>query len=270
MLASHMSAIETKLLADAGVQKNTGHSLHKGTPREVFIRDFLEGHLAADVAIGTGEIIDANSKPGQSRNQFDIVIYKRNFPRLDFGGGITGFLAEGVVATIEVKSTLDAAGIEQAARAAARVKSLTKNVHRVMTSGYIPPAIVSVVVAYDGPSNMETIHGWIGTAYKRLGISDPVASTGAAPAAAAIDGVYVLGRGMMNFINGPHALVDPTVLANNQNLVWSVTPTERGSVLALFLLLTTITSNLSSEWINPIAYLKGVNFKDVAYGPRCG
>jgi hypothetical protein len=103
-----------------------------------------------------------------------------------------------------------------------------------------------------------------------LGISDPVASTETAAAAAAIDGVYVLGRGMMNFINGPHALFDPAVLASNRNLAWSVTPTERGSVLALFLLLTTITSSLSSEWINPMAYLKDVNFKDVAYGSRCG
>lgn len=118
MLYSHMKAVEEHLLAISKVPANSGHSLHKGTPREAFIREFLEKHLNSTVAIGTGEIIDSRSKPNEQRNQFDIVIYKRNYPKLDFGGGVSGFLAESVVATIEVKSTLDKAGIEQAVRAA--------------------------------------------------------------------------------------------------------------------------------------------------------
>ena len=49
-------------------------------------------------------MIDANSQPGQKRNQIDIVIYKRDYPKLDFGGGISGFLVESVVATIEAQA----------------------------------------------------------------------------------------------------------------------------------------------------------------------
>lgn len=94
-------------------------------------------------------------------NQFDIVIYKRNYPKLDFGGGVSGFLAESVVATIEVKSTLDKAGIEQAVRAARAAKSLQKNEVKSFSSGYIPPSILSFVVAYDGPAKMETAHVWV-------------------------------------------------------------------------------------------------------------
>ena len=106
MLKSHMDAKEDALIAISKIPANSGHSLHKGTPREAFIKKFLIDHLPSNVDIGTGEIIDAVSLPNQSCNQFDIVIYKRNYPKLDFGDGISGFLIESVIATIEVKSTL--------------------------------------------------------------------------------------------------------------------------------------------------------------------
>ena len=106
MIAAHLAAVEKYLLALSQVVANTGHSLHKGTPREWFIREFLEDHLSERVGVGTGEIIDAQAKADEPRNQIDAVIYKRDYPKLAFGGGITGFLAESVVATIEVKSTL--------------------------------------------------------------------------------------------------------------------------------------------------------------------
>ena len=81
MLKSHMDAREAALVAISKVPSNAGHSLHKGTPREAFIKEFLANHLPSNVDIGTGEIIDANSQANQSRNQFDIVIYKRNYPK---------------------------------------------------------------------------------------------------------------------------------------------------------------------------------------------
>ena len=59
MLKSHMDAVEQHLLSISKVPANSGHSLHKGTPREAFIKEYLEGHLPSNVAIGTGEIIDA-------------------------------------------------------------------------------------------------------------------------------------------------------------------------------------------------------------------
>jgi hypothetical protein len=106
MLKSHMDAIENHLLQISQIPANSGHTLHRGTPREAFIKEFLETHLSENVAIGTGEIIDASSQPRELRNQYDIVLYKKNYPKLDFGGGINGFLIESVVATIEVKSVL--------------------------------------------------------------------------------------------------------------------------------------------------------------------
>ena len=61
MLAAHMDAVEASLVHTAQIPANAGHTLHRGTPREAFIKQFLEGHLSANVAIGTGEIIDATS-----------------------------------------------------------------------------------------------------------------------------------------------------------------------------------------------------------------
>jgi len=45
MLKSHMDAVEEQLIATSKIPANSGHSLHKGTPREAFIKEFLQKHL---------------------------------------------------------------------------------------------------------------------------------------------------------------------------------------------------------------------------------
>lgn len=159
-----MEAIENHLISISQIPANSGHTLHRGTPRETFIKEFLEGHISSNVAIGTGEIIDATSLPREQRNQFDIVLYKKNFPKLDFGAGISGFLIESVIATIEVKSILDQQGINQSVLAANKAKNLTPNITRSFSTGWTPPKVLNFVVAYDGPSQMSTVHQWILTA----------------------------------------------------------------------------------------------------------
>jgi hypothetical protein len=154
MLRAHMDAVENHLIEVSRIPANTGHTLHRCTLQEAFIREFLENHLSANVAIGTGEIIDADSRPRDPRNQYDIVIYKRNYPKLDFGGGIQGFLIESVVATIEVKSILDEGAIEQSVRAANNAKRLTPHTERVFTSGWTPPKVLNFIMSYEGPAQM--------------------------------------------------------------------------------------------------------------------
>src|SRR5439155_24918965 len=118
MLKTHFDVVEKSLIATGKVVAGAGHPLHKGIPREAFIRDFLALHLAENVGIGTGEVIDSNSKPNESRNQLDIVLYRKQFPKLNFGGGVSAFLAESVFATIEIKSTLDKEKLRLAIKAA--------------------------------------------------------------------------------------------------------------------------------------------------------
>lgn len=259
MLKSHMDAVEQQLLSISKIPANSGHSLHKGTPREAFIKEYLEGHLPSNVAIGTGEIIDANSKPGQKRNQYDIVVYKRSYPKLDFGGGISGFLVESVVATIEVKSNLTQAEFSNASLAAYNAKSLTPNTVSSFSSGYIPPSILNYVVAYDGPAQMTTMHGWIAGEYAKHGIPNNPLPTDSnnriATKAEAIDAVFVLGRGFIYLDNVPVGFVTDPMRMSNPSLKWVLADTADGNLLLLFTMLQGATANIEGKWLNAVPYL---------------
>lgn len=270
MLKSHMDAIEQSLIAISKIPANSGHSLHKGTPREAFIKEYLEAHLPSNVAIGTGEIIDSNSRPGQQRNQYDIVIYKRSYPKLDFGGGISGFLVESVIATIEVKSTLNQLEFSKAAKAAYNCKQLKPNVVSSFHSGYIPPSILNYVVAYDGPANMKTVHGWIGTEYLKNGISQtqiPADENQRANTPAdAIDAVFILGKGLMYYDNAPLGFSNQQHRQQNPSSKWIFSDTSNGNLLLLFLMIQGATANIEGKWLNSIPYLSSFSLPNIQWG----
>ncbi|MGO4707095.1 DUF6602 domain-containing protein [Microvirga sp. 2MCAF38] len=263
MLKSHMDACENTLVATSKIPANSGHSLHKGTPREAFIREFLQSHLPEKVAIGTGEIIDANSQPGEPRNQFDIVIYKKNYPRLDFGGGVSGFLIESVIATVEVKSTLTRADLEQAIKAALNAKTLTPSITSKLSAGYIPPKVLNFVVAYDGPAQVQTIHNWIQQIHVGVGITIPnlpqAESARLQTGAPSIDGVFVLNKGFVYFDNAKAGFGTPQMRAEFPNLKWIMSDTSTGNLLFLFLLLQEATANIEGQWLNASPYLASFN-----------
>jgi hypothetical protein len=260
MLKAHMDAVENNLLSTAKIPANSGHSLHKGTPREAFIKEFLEGHLSESVAIGTGEIIDANSQPQQPRNQHDIVIFKRNYPRLALGGGINAFLAESVVATIEVKSTLTKEEFKRATVSACNTKSLYRNFGMFLRSEYHPPAILSYVVAYDGPAQMSTVHDWISSTswdtevyYPTLPRDDKARLATASPA---LDAVIVLGRGFMHYGNALTGFFRPEFLDEHPDVKWAVSDSPDGNLLLLFMFLTTAVSRIYLSSLDPTPYLR--------------
>lgn len=108
MILSHTNAIEKVLIAQSAAAQNAGHPNLRGGPREWFIRgirDFLQNHLPTSLEIGQGEIIDEDSKPSPPqdsyRPQVDIVVYRRDLPRITYSRDNAAFLAEGVIATIE-------------------------------------------------------------------------------------------------------------------------------------------------------------------------
>ena len=270
MLKSHMNAIEAVLVATSKVPANSGHPLHKGTPREAFIKEFLENHLPSNVDIGTGEIIDANSEPNQSRNQFDIVIYKRNYPKLDFGGGISGFLIKSVIATIEVKSTLSNSELEKAVKAAHNAKRLTPNVVSSFHTGFIPPKVLNYVVAYNGPSSMSTVHDWLNSIYKKLGIFQsnlPLEDNKRIQTPSeAIDGVFILQKGFLYFDNVPTGFLNAQYRQQLPEMKWVFSDMTEGNLLFLFLLLQGATANVEGKWLNPLPYLKGFSLSAIKGG----
>lgn len=116
--------------------------MHKGSARETFVREFLSDHLPTSYGIGTGEIVDCKSKASEPRNQHDLVVYEHDFPRIYLGGGINAYLRESVIATIEVKPTLEKDELNSAAEAAMKLK-------RLLPTGSLPMVpIATYVVAF--------------------------------------------------------------------------------------------------------------------------
>jgi hypothetical protein len=265
-----MDARENALVAISKIPANSGHSLHKGTPREAFIREFLQSHLPENVAIGTGELIDASSQPGQQRNQFDIVIYKRSYPKLDFGGGISGFLIESVIATVEVKSTLSQPDIDQSIKAARNAKALVPNVTTTFMAGYIPPKVLNYVVAYDGPAHIQTVYNWIPPIHAGLGIILPDLpqdeSQRVMTPSPSLDGVFILNRGFLYFDNVPAGFANAQARASHPNLKWVFADSSSGNLLLLFLLLQMATANIEGKWLNALPYLASFHVPGIQIG----
>ncbi|WP_099609285.1 DUF6602 domain-containing protein [Vibrio coralliilyticus] len=264
MLNTHMNATEAHLVSISQIPANTGHTLHRGTPREAFIKEFLEGHLSSNVSIGTGEIIDSRSQPRSPRNQYDIVIYKNNYPKLNFGGGIHGFLAESVVATIEVKSLLDQSAIDQSVGAAHKAKSLVPNLQQSFRTGWIPPKILNYVVAYDGPAQMGTVHGWIARSHQSQNIPMPTwtSSNRLSTPGTALDGVFLLNKGFIKLDNTPLSFNNHST-GNQQSGTHTISDGINGNLLTLFLTLQEACNNIQGAWLDAAPYVQNVRFSRV-------
>jgi hypothetical protein len=270
MLVKHMADVEATLLARAQIAGNAGHTVHRGTPREYFVKEFLEGHLSVRAAVGTGEIIDANSLPREKRNQFDLVIYDADYPRINMEGGITAFLAESVLATIEVKSLLTKEDLKIAVESAVRAKKLQRRFITSFISGYVPPGILSYVVAYDGPAHATTFFKWLTEIEDELKLNQkalpPTGRERAAILSESIEGLFVLGKGSMVFDSGIGVVTD-TERAGNPTGRFQAFDSPDGNLFWLFILLTRLTSNMRGQWPDLMPYLLTARFPRARFGP---
>lgn len=244
LLKNHFEVVEKLLLARYDVSKNAGHSVNKGTAREFFLKEFLIEHLSELVGIGQGEIIDANTQAAEPRNQQDVILYRRDFPKIRFGGDITGFLAESAIATVEVKSKLAKEDIVQAVKAAYK----TKNLERSFSSTYFNPnvlnprpKILSFVVAYDSSVRIPTIQSWLKSIHEHNNI--PYLEIGAnVPASLrphfntpSIDGIFLLGKG---FVIPATGLLTFNIDGDFPDGKWLFAENQSTNLLILFLILT--------------------------------
>lgn len=256
LINEHFSAIEKTLLAAKEIQETVGHSLHKGTPREAFVRGFLQDHIGTRFGIGTGEIIDCLSKSKAPRNQIDIVVYDDAYPRLSLGGGISSFLIESVRATIEVKSTLTKEDLINSAIAGENIKNLVN-----LPGGErlnLPPR--RFVVAYSGPKNIDTVFGWLVQHYKNAALHPSKYSAqcesyahgeGEIPRevyrSSTLDGIFILGMGFVlfdgfSFTLGP-VYANPKSHRNLVPIQWSYGSCATGA-LHLFFWLYAVSSGI--------------------------
>lgn len=259
MLSAHFDAVEESILALSRIAENTGHSLHRGTPREFFVREFIDNHISKRISVGTGEIISSISAAGEPRNQFDIILYRNDYPKISIGGGIDCFLCESVVATIEVKSTLTEDELEKAIVSASKAKKLNREVLNAAEAGYIPPGILSYVVAYAGPAKVATIRSWIRKIEKAHGLNatpmPPMHSQRIKRLSESVEGIFVLGSGMLLYDNGAVTLAGDEDRANVPNARWISAQQNRGNLMWLFTLISSAVQGFLASWMDWEPYL---------------
>lgn len=231
MIDAHLNAIEAVLLAQSTIATNAGHPNLRGGPREWFIRDFLESHLPSMLEVGQGELVSAHSvpNPGQKayRPQVDIVLYRRDFPKLAYSRADTGFLIEGTVATIECKSDLNKAELAKACEAHKEHKALAYVYMEISVPSTIEPLFailpypISYVVAFSGPAEIETAARWMPEIMKEKNIEEKDM----------VDFVAVLGKGfIVRLRSWPTLQVTNTPPEHR----WAYSSIERGCLAAMF------------------------------------
>jgi len=148
-LQKHLESIISILSAYYDSSKTMESPTDIGGLREKFVEQFLKFHLPTIHEIQSGEIMDSS---GRTSKQQDIIIYRRDMPKLAVSDRPTLLFAEGVKATVEVKSNLNWVEFQNAFENVCSVKSLQPKINPIATgekAGYI----FSYVFAYEAPKD---------------------------------------------------------------------------------------------------------------------
>lgn len=264
MLADHFAAVEASLLAQAAIPANAGHMLHRGTPREWFIRDFLERHISKRLSIGSGEIIDSGSRSRELRNQHDIVLHNADYPRINLGGGLDIFLSESVLATIEIKSLLTEAELETATLSARATKRLSRHFTGGIMLGMPSPGIRAIAVAFAGPATMETVKRWVDNINEKHSINkNRLAATGnerTMTVSDGLDAIFVLGNGCIMHDCIPVSIVSDEGRSQYPDAKYITLKFNDRNLLILYLVLSSMVPSISSLQPNFERYLENLTF----------
>jgi hypothetical protein len=109
-IADWLDGLESALEPEAKSRGLLDHGAATSQVREFLVENLLKTILPPAVHIGKGKVIDSL---GNFSRQFDIIVYDARFPLMNVEGGCLYFV-EGVLATIDVKSTIDGNGLRTA------------------------------------------------------------------------------------------------------------------------------------------------------------
>ena len=141
------------LSAQYETTKLVPHSATSGSIREQVLRDFLVLHLPDLVSVVSGQIFD--SQDCFSRQQ-DVVLVLKSMPRLPFANGTDLIYQEGVVATIEIKTSLNSSVIASIGENIASVRALSSASDTVtamsITHNWPLTKVLTAIVTYGGAS----------------------------------------------------------------------------------------------------------------------
>lgn len=142
------------LAAEAAQAGETGHNATTGKLRELVLHKFLKPRLPKRIQIRSGIIVDPTEK--RSKQQ-DCILVDGEFPLIDVGNDVEAIVvAESVLATIEIKSFLDTARLEEALESIAITKRLERSGSQEYDKKGLkivlpkPLNILSYVFAFDG------------------------------------------------------------------------------------------------------------------------
>ena len=128
------------------------HPMTAAFAREKQIRDFLSEHLPELVTVVTGIVIDTEDT---ASSQQDVVLRLKSMPRLPIPGGTEIVFQEGVVATLEIKTSLGIESLSSIGKNFASVRALKSAVGVTseigVTHQWPATRILAGVVTYEGP-----------------------------------------------------------------------------------------------------------------------
>lgn len=127
--------LEQVLHVQAELAGLLGHGTMIGDAREFFVTHVLRSVLPPSLHIGTGKIIGHD---GSQSKQVDVIICDPSFPGLEVQPGHGLYFSEGVVAAIEVKSSID-------------IASLRESLDNCLSVTQIPPSFVPRTVTTESP-----------------------------------------------------------------------------------------------------------------------
>ncbi len=255
ILKNHFDKLEDVLLAKLQHAQTPEHPVDDGAAREIFLNEFLRGHLGENIGIGSGEIIDADAGTNDTRSQHDFIIYRKDYPKLSLTPGIHTFLAESVIATIEVKATLDQKGLEQAIKTAYTAKQLKRQFAVGNVNNAPQSAIRNYIFAFSDPQSMITVSKWFTLIHKQLEMNLPDRGSTLAERvnipSPTLDGVVVLRKGILH-VDNIHLLpaeYDDQYRAANPQFTHFVNNSEFNNLLYFFFWLTEAINQMTfSQW----------------------
>jgi hypothetical protein len=109
-LVEWFDSLEAVLEAEARLSGLFEHGSTIGQAREFLVTRVLKTVLPTGVHVGGGKVINHS---GNSSKQVDVVVYDPRFPIMKVEGGALYFV-EGVLATLEIKSTINSSGLNAA------------------------------------------------------------------------------------------------------------------------------------------------------------
>jgi hypothetical protein len=258
MLESHLNIIEKVLHEQGRIASIAGHPDLIGSSREWFVRNFLIDHLPETIRVGQGEVINSWSQPRSKRNQTDVILYRRDFPKITYSQNNIAFLRESVIATIEVKSTIDVGEFKKACKASVNHKNRQYVQEANPKRPYQPigvvenlmlPPITSYVVSYKGPSKLSTAANWLPKMNHDLKATpDQI-----------IDMMIILGKGTIWRVDSFPPL-GRQIKAKHPKSTWAFIEQENKNLLLLFLHMLSLMSPIGNAVLE---YVKNVPFANI-------